>query len=990
MADLSKNVELLTALMQNQQAQLSQIAAIAQSLAANAAATAAPPESPTAASGGPAKQTRGPTIVDLAGILDSFVYDPLSGNTFEAWYARYASVFKGQAEHLGESGRIQLLLMKLETKSNKVYRDTIFPKTEEDFTFDETVKALKGLFDTEESLFRKRYNALQVRREPGEEVSKFASRVNRFAEEFVVTSFGAEQLKCLLFVLGFDGVVDKEVRTRLLNLMETKEAVTLKEMVAEADRLNKIKADTKLGSSTPSPSVQKVDHSGKQHGHQQGNQRSNQRGRRQHPGKQPPSASGSGKQQHSGAVSKQPRSPCWGCGRMHMYAECEYRTKTCPDCNRSGHKTGYCAAFKYAGGNPGSGKVNVVNSSPDVKVIVNRKFLDVTVNGIKTRFQYDSAADISIITEATWRSLGSPALVESDCRPMDAQCNALPIKGELPVSLSFNGMQRTGRCFVSSTPTNLFGIEWIELFGLWEKAPATFCKAIKDDNITEERKRQVLDEIKTSFALVFSESMGKCDIKATLHLKPGARDVFRKKRPVPFHSVVAVGDELDRLQAAGIITPIERSSFAAPIVVVQKANGTIRICGDYSTGLNDSLQLHEYPIPTPEDIFASMFNCRWFSKVDLSDAYLQIEVDPASGKLLTITTIKGLYSFNRLCPGVRPAAAIFQQTMEMILAGIEYVIIYFDDILIAAPTIEAHNAALKEVFKRLAEHNMRVRLEKCNFFQTQVKYLGIIVDRDGQRPDPAKTAAIATMPAPANAPQLRSYLGALTFYSRFIKSMATIRAPLNQLLKQGVDYIWNEECESAFVRFKEIILSDLLLTHYDPRLPIVVAADASQTGIGGIAYHTYADGAMKAFLHVSRRLTPAETRYSQIELEALAIVWSVSKFHKYIFGRRFQLYTDHRPLLSIFGSKKGIPTHVANRIQRWAITLMAYDFELHYTRTDEFGHADVLSRLIADQRSGAEDELVIAEVRISSLFVDQVNASFPVSFQEIVRATEDE
>lgn len=259
MADLAKNVELLTALMANQQTQLAQIAGIAERLAATAAIAVPEPTSPSS-SGTPVRQAPAPTIVDLAGVLEQFVYDPLSGNTFDAWYARYASVFKGQAQHLGESGRVQLLLMKLETKSNKVYRDTIFPKSEEDFSFDDTVKALRSLFDTEESLFRKRYKALLVRRELDEEVSKFASRVNRFAEEFVVKTFGPEQLKCLLFVLGFDGVVDKEVRTRLLNLMEAKEAITLKEMVTEADRLYKIKADTKLGStvspsSSPDPSI---------------------------------------------------------------------------------------------------------------------------------------------------------------------------------------------------------------------------------------------------------------------------------------------------------------------------------------------------------------------------------------------------------------------------------------------------------------------------------------------------------------------------------------------------------------------------------------------------------------------------------------------------------------------------------------------------------------------------------------------------------------
>ena len=220
--------------------------------------------------------------------------------------------------------------------------------------------------------------------------------------------------------------------------------------------------------------------------------------------------------------------------------------------------------------------------------------------------------------------------------------------------------------------------------------------------------------------------------------------------------------------------------------------------------------------------------------------------------------------------------------------------------------------------------------------------------------------------------------------------MASIRAPLNALLKKGIDYVWSKDCQTAFEEFKRILQSDLLLAHYDPRRPIVVAADACQSGIGGIGYHAREDGSIEAFMHVSRRLTPAETRYSQIEKEALALVWTIMRLHKYVYGRKFKLLTDHLPLLSIFGSKKGIPTHVANRIQRWAIKLMAYDFQIEHVKTDDFGHADVLSRLIAEQRQDNNEEMVIAEIKIDDLTIALVDAVLPVSFKEIVAATEED
>lgn len=439
---------------------------------------------------------------------------------------------------------------------------------------------------------------------------------------------------------------------------------------------------------------------------------------------------------------------------------------------------------------------------------------------------------------------------------------------------------------------------------------------------------------------------------------------------------------------AGIITPIDQSDFAAPIVIVHKANGSLRICADYSTGLNQVLLSHEYPIPTPDDIFSNLAKCHIFSQVDLSDAYLQIPVDKAASRMLTINTHKGLFTFNRLCPGVKPAAGIFQQTMDKIFVGMERVRVYFDDILVATPNYSEHLVVLHEIFNRLRKYNVRARWEKCHFFQKQIKFLGILVDVEGLRPDMEKINAIVTMPPPTNTSELHSFLGAIGFYMKFVKSMSALRAPLDRLMKKDVPFVWSDECQVAFKKFKEVLTSDLLLTHYDPELPITIASDASQYGIGAVAYHTYADSTIKAFYHVSRRLTPAERNYSQIEKEALGIIFSIKKFHKYIWGRRFVLHTDHKPLLAIFNPSKGVPQHTANRLQRWALVLLGYDFEVKFVPTADFGYADVLSRLIANREP---EDFVVAAVReddqMCRNFIDDCDGAIPVSFAEIGRAT---
>ena len=152
-----------------------------------------------------------------------------------------------------------------------------------------------------------------------------------------------------------------------------------------------------------------------------------------------------------------------------------------------------------------------------------------------------------------------------------------------------------------------------------------------------------------------------------------------------------------------------------------------------------------------------------------------------------------------------------------------------------------------------------------------------------------------------------------------------------------------------------MLSSKLLLTHYNPKLPIVVAADASTHGLGAVLLHIFPDASEKAVMHASRTLTPAERRYGQIEKEASALIFAVRRFHKFIYGRRFTLLRDHKQLLSIFGSNKGIPAHSANRLQCWALVLLRYNFDIQYRRSEDFGKADALSRLISNHSTTDED-----------------------------------
>ncbi|EPB65739.1 reverse transcriptase [Ancylostoma ceylanicum] len=445
------------------------------------------------------------------------------------------------------------------------------------------------------------------------------------------------------------------------------------------------------------------------------------------------------------------------------------------------------------------------------------------------------------------------------------------------------------------------------------------------------------------------------------------------KRPVAHASLEVVEKEIERLVDMGVIEPITHSEWAAPIVCVRKANGKMRVCADFSTGLNKALEDYEYPIPIPEDIFASLNGGTMFSQIDFSDAYLQVELTDEAKEVVVINTHKGLYRYKRLPFGIKTAPGIFQSIMNKMISGLDGVAAYLDDILVVGKTPEEHKRNLFALFERIAEYGFRVRLEKCSFAKPEIKFLGFIVDREGRRPNPEKVAAISKMPAPQNVSQLRAFLGMVTYYSSFIPNMKELRGPLDGLLKKDARWDWKHTHVAAFERLKKVLVSDLNLTHYDPKKRLIVAADACDYGIGYVISHQMKDGTEKPIAHGSRSLNVAEKNYAQIEKEALALVEAIKKFHKYVYGRHFTLRTDHKPLLAIFGSKKGVPVHSANRLMRWATMLIGYDFDTEYIKTDSFGQADGLSRLIQRHPLTQEDCVIASiEVDVKQVFADAV------------------
>ena len=371
----------------------------------------------------------------------------------------------------------------------------------------------------------------------------------------------------------------------------------------------------------------------------------------------------------------------------------------------------------------------------------------------------------------------------------------------------------------------------------------------------------------------------------------------------------------------GIIEPVQFANWAAPIVPVVKSDGkSLRICGDFKLTVNQASKLDRYPIPKVEDFFAKLTGGKAFTKLDLSQVYQQL--DEKSQKYAVINTHRGLFQYNQLPFGISSAPGIFQRVMESILNGIPGVVVYIDDVLVIGRFEQEHLSALEEVLCRIMESGLRPRKDKCVFLVPSVVYLGDQIDSEGLHPVAEKVEVVQEAPAPQNVSELKSYLGLLTYYSRFLPNLSSL------LLKHNEPWHWTSRQKKAFERSKELLLSSQLLVHFDPNLEIHLACDASSYGIGAVLSHKMPDGSEKPVGFVSRTLTDAEKKYSQIEKEGLACVYGVTRFHSYLFGHRFKLQTDHKPLLTLSNESEAVSPQASGRIQRWALTLPSYEYTI--------------------------------------------------------------
>ena len=893
----------------------------------------------------------------ICSAIETFYYDPNNDQTFANYFRRFGDIFRIDCKAWSDEMKVRLLLQKLGAAEHNKFVDYIIPKKNSELTFDETVKSLMELYCPKVSLFCKRWKCINLTRKEDQDYTTFASIVNRHCDDFELSSLTADSFKVLVFIQGLVSSKDAELRRRALNRLEMEPNITLQQLAEECQRIISEKRDSRNIEEAGVAHIRKI------RSHKKSNSFNNQ----------------AKVKQNSPEKTKkldEPRLPCQRCGELHWERNCPFKTRYCEKCRRKGHKSSVCSKK-----GPRRSYVKSTRTLDEEENV--RKYVKVKIADKDVRLQLDSGSDLSIINYHTWCRIGRPKMLKTKKMARSVTRHKINFEGEVTANVTLKGKTKKLKMYILKNTNNLFGTDWITSFELWDSPISDFCQKV--ENLSAESVK-LKEDLKEAFPEVFSDTLGRCTkMEAKFKLKENVTPVFKRKRSVPFASIEKIDRELDRLVKTGILTPVNYSEWAAPTVYVKKKSKEIRVCADFSTGLNEALQDHHYPLPSPEEVFTKLNGGKIFSKLDLSQAYLQLPVQEESSQLLCIATHKGLFKFNRLAFGIKVAPAIFQQVIDTMLSGLDFAIGYLDDILMKSESIEEHRKHVFQVFERIKEYGFTLKDTKCEFFLKKIKYLGQIIDKDGRRPDPERSLAIKDMPEPHNVTTLQSFLGLANYYQSFIPNMHSLRAPLNELLKKEKDWNWTEDCKTAFEKLKQVLTSELFLTHYDPKLEIIVASDASSYGIGCCILHKMPDGSTKPIAHASRTLLPAEKNYSQIEKESLSIIFAVTRFHRYLHGRHFKLQTDHKPLISIFGSKKGLPTHTANRLQRWGTILLNYDFDMEFLPSKQLGHADGLSRLIPRNREPLEDT-VIASLRLekdySAILCNTVK-ELPVTLDDI-------
>lgn len=640
--------------------------------------------------------------------------------------------------------------------------------------------------------------------------------------------------------------------------------------------------------------------------------------------------------------SKQMIVTCYNCGKTGHYSsseDCPARGRSCKHCNKKGHFSIVCRSKKHKQVDPPKPIVHVKKERYE-KPTKQKSIKTISVGeASESEEEYcfhleDDTQDSDIIIEIGGVNINVVIDSGASCNVVDDKTWSFLKSRKIKVIDSEAGSSKVIRAYAHATPLVVLGSFRAAVYAGGKSKEAKFYVIENGKRSLLGRKTAIeLGVLKLGFEVnmvnekqPFPKMRG---IQIEIPVDSNVRPISQPYRRVPIPLMKLIDKKLNDLENLDIIERVDApSKWVSPIVPDLKNNSEVRICLDMRM-VNKAVTRIKHPLPTMDQLLPELNKCALFSRLDITNAFHQLELHPNSRSLTTFITHRGLYRYKRLVFGISCAPEIFQKTMEQILCGCEGVFNFIDDIIIFAPD---------KVLDVLKNNDILLNKQKCLFLVSQLEFLGNLLTEAGIKPSPEKVAAIKKFRAPESLEELRSFLGLVTFHSKFIPDFSTMTELLWEIVRSKV-FTWNSSHQKCFEALKNQLSNETKLGYYDPNDKTRVIADASPVGLGAVLVQFKGD-VPRIIYFASKSLTATERRYCQTEREALALVWAVERFRVFLYGKQFQLVTDHKALLSIFRPQ----SRPCPRIERWVLRLQTFTFEIVYCEGKK-NIADPFSRL---------------------------------------------
>ncbi|GAU45188.1 hypothetical protein TSUD_178810 [Trifolium subterraneum] len=703
-----------------------------------------------------------------------------------------------------------------------------------------------------------------------------------------------------------------------------------------------------------------------------------------------------GKIGHRSFECKKEKEVCYNCGKEgHKSKECKATTPTCFNCGEEGHKSPECKKPKKV-----TGKVFALNGEGADQV-------DNLIRG--TCFIHDTPLIAIIDTGAThsfismdcMKRLNIPVYEMSGCMNIETPASGSVVTRlvcrNCPVSVFGRHFGMDLVCIPLSGIDVIFGMNWLvfnqvhinccEKTVIFPKSegslPLMNGEELKESLNDHGELFMVFGSLKLEggikleelpvvreFSDVFPEDISDLpperEVEFGIDLVPGTSPISMAPYRMSASELNELKKQLEELLEKKFIRP-SVSPWGAPVLLVKKKEGSMRLCIDYRQ-LNKVTIKNKYPLPRINDLMDQLVGACVFSKIDLRFGYHQIRVKTEDIPKTAFRTRYSHYEYTVMPFGVTNAPGVFMEYMNRIFHSFldKFVVVFIDDILVYSKSVEEHKEHLRIVLQVLKEKKLYAKLSKCEFWLEEVSFLGHVISSGGIAVDPAKVDAVMKWGTPESVLEIRSFLGLAGYYRRFIEGFSKMALPLTLLTRKDQAFVWDEKCEKSFQELKEKLTTAPVLILPDAKESFVVYCDASKLGLGGVLMQKG-----KVVAYASRQLKVHERNYPTHDLELAAVVFTLKVWRHYLYGSRFEVFSDHKSLKYLFDQKE-----LNMRQRRWLEFLKDYDFELSYHPGKANVVADALSRKSLHMSSLMAKELeLIEEFRDLSLVCEVTSNS---------------